>query len=223
MQAWIRSGFGMLSKEEGDANNVEKACNFIVLMSYLILFYFKKSSIRRYVIRKEPLMTREQLDSLIRKDRLTGVFNRRWLLRSLDYECVRSNRYGAPFSFAVLGVENFDTVVEQYGAFTADEVLKKFSSIVDRRIRRTDVLGRFGTKEFGVLFPHTEEWGAWKACGDLADLVTKHCLQDLTPAVSITARSRVASFEKPMNVSQLLSCVGERASAEELRKETFSF
>jgi diguanylate cyclase (GGDEF)-like protein len=180
-------------------------------------------------------MTRARLESLTRRDRLTGVFNRRWLLRSLDYECARSNRYGAPFSFAVLGVENFETsfavlgvenfetVVQQFGKTTADEVLMKFSSVIDRRIRKTDLLGRFGTREFGVLFPYTEEWGAWKACGDLADLVTKHCQQVLTPAVTITARSRVASFEKPMTVSQLLTCVGERASAEELRKETISY
>jgi diguanylate cyclase (GGDEF)-like protein len=166
-------------------------------------------------------MTRARLESLTRRDRLTGVFNRRWLLRSLDYECVRSNRYGAPFSFAVLGVENFDTVVKQYGKTTAEDVLKKFSSVIDKRIRKTDILGRFGAREFGVLFPYTEEWGAWKACGDLSDLVTKHCLQDLTPAVAVTARSRVAGFEKPMTVSQMLTCVGEKASAEELRKETF--
>jgi diguanylate cyclase (GGDEF)-like protein len=118
-------------------------------------------------------------------------------------------------------VENFDTVVKQYGKTTAEDVLKKFSSVIDKRIRKTDILGRFGAREFGVLFPYTEEWGAWKACGDLSDLVTKHCLQDLTPAVAVTARSRVAGFEKPMTVSQMLTCVGEKASAEELRKETF--
>lgn len=89
-------------------------------------------------------------------DALTGVGNRRHFLDLIAYEATRSDRYGQPFSLAIVDIDHFKKVNDSYGHQVGDAVLKHFCAMCQAGLRQSDAMGRLGGEEFGILMPNTE-------------------------------------------------------------------
>ncbi|KAF1852427.1 hypothetical protein Lal_00037158 [Lupinus albus] len=105
------------------------------------------------------LMAKERSDylnmELILKDALTGVWNRRYLNQTGSSELSRHKRHGKPAAVAVIDIDNFKKINDQYGHPRGDEILIKVASACLNVIRDTDTLGRWGGEEFVAIFPGT--------------------------------------------------------------------
>lgn len=88
-------------------------------------------------------------------DQLTGIFNRRKIDETLQYELERAKRYSTPLSLIMLDIDHFKQVNDTYGHGTGDTVLKEFTNILSDNRRNTDVLGRWGGEEFMLILPET--------------------------------------------------------------------
>ncbi len=66
---------------------------------------------------------------------------------------LRARRSGAVISFAKIDIDRFRTVNESYGHLTGDRILRSLSRLLSERLRRTDIVGRYGGEEFGVILP----------------------------------------------------------------------
>jgi diguanylate cyclase (GGDEF)-like protein/PAS domain S-box-containing protein len=95
-----------------------------------------------------------------RHDHLTGAYNRRHFLTSLEMEISRARRYGEKLSMLMLDVDKFKDVNDGYGHLVGDEVLKWLVALVKPLLRQMDVLSRVGGEEFVVLLPETNLEGA---------------------------------------------------------------
>ncbi len=100
------------------------------------------------------------LKSLSRIDRLTGIYNRGHFESCLVEEWKRAKRYEEGLSFFLLDLDFFKKVNDTYGHLAGDEVLRLTARIIVREIRETDIAGRYGGEEFGVILPHTDKQGA---------------------------------------------------------------
>lgn len=86
-------------------------------------------------------------------DALTGALNRHGLMPRLEQELARAERTSRPLSLVLCDLDHFKLVNDQHGHAAGDAVLKHFSKLAGRMIRRHDVFGRWGGEEFLLILP----------------------------------------------------------------------
>ncbi|MFJ3260584.1 diguanylate cyclase [Pseudomonas sp. NPDC086581] len=88
-------------------------------------------------------------------DALTGLPNRAALSERLELEVSRWERYGGDLLLAVLDVDHFKRINDDFGHLAGDKVLKIIANELAKRVRKTDFIARYGGEEFVVLLPAT--------------------------------------------------------------------
>ena len=93
----------------------------------------------------------DELEQLADRDVLTGLLNRRALLRTAEREFAAHG--GGRFCFAWLDIDHFKRVNDRFGHPAGDAVLMEIADVLARNVRRADVIGRMGGEEFAVCMP----------------------------------------------------------------------
>ncbi|MES3024312.1 MAG: GGDEF domain-containing protein [Pseudomonadota bacterium] len=94
------------------------------------------------------------------RDELTGIYNRRELLRVAQQEKMRANRHDTPLSFCLIDVDHFKQVNDNWGHQAGDEVLRAIAGSIAQLMRATDCFGRYGGEEFVMILGDTARPGA---------------------------------------------------------------
>jgi diguanylate cyclase (GGDEF)-like protein len=89
------------------------------------------------------------------RDSLTGLLNHSNLKEQLRREILRAHRTQQPVTFAMIDADHFKRVNDTYGHLAGDRVLMSLSRLLTERLRRTDIIGRYGGEEFGVILINT--------------------------------------------------------------------
>lgn len=108
-----------------------------------------------------------QLRSLMERDRLTGLLNYGSLMENLRREFARSRRTRSPLAYAMIDLDHFKQVNDAHGHPAGDNVLVSLARLLQRRLRRTDILGRYGGEEFALVMPDTDLEHARVICEEL--------------------------------------------------------
>jgi diguanylate cyclase (GGDEF)-like protein len=93
-------------------------------------------------------------------DPLTGIYNRRMLYTLGEPALELARRHNLPISVAMIDVDNFKCVNDQFGHAVGDLVLNSLCGMIRTQIRAADILGRFGGEEFVIILPETSLQGA---------------------------------------------------------------
>lgn len=96
---------------------------------------------------------RQDIEQLIHNDSLTGVFNRRYLLRALDQQVTDGLQAGEPLSFIMIDLDRFKSINDTHGHMAGDCVLKAAALAIARSVDGIGILARYGGEEFCVLLP----------------------------------------------------------------------
>ena len=89
------------------------------------------------------------------RDFLTGLYNRRYLNDVLPPMLALAQRHDEPLALAVIDLDHFKEVNDDYGHAAGDRVLATFGKLLRARMRRSDIACRYGGEEFCVLMPRT--------------------------------------------------------------------
>lgn len=95
------------------------------------------------------------IQALTATDQLTGVANRLHFTMAFEHDINVARRERSPLSVIFFDIDHFKRVNDEYGHLIGDSVLVRLASLVGKRIRRSDVLARWGGEEFIVLLPNT--------------------------------------------------------------------
>jgi diguanylate cyclase (GGDEF)-like protein len=127
-------------------------------------------------LRRELQQTRTRLEEVEKtadQDHLLPLLNRRAFVRELTRHIAASDRYGTPASLIYFDLDGFKAINDTHGHAGGDAVLAHFADILRANIRDTDIVGRLGGDEFGVILSHaTQDQGFGKADSLAAKLKT---------------------------------------------------
>ena len=142
----------------------------------------------------------EKLQQLAHTDEGTGLFNKRRLFERLDMEVARAKRYGEILSCLMVDVDDFKQINDTYGHPAGDEILRQIGALLQRSLRVTDFIARFGGEEFTVLLPRTNSAGAFRAAENLLATFRSEEFSLSTTKIRITVSIGVSScsnFDHP--------------------------
>jgi len=124
----------------------------ISLLGYVVLG--REVGVLRNAYRSKNRQLREamkRIEELAVRDELTGLYNRRFLLSSLDRRQALANREGLPFVLAFVDIDHFKQINDQHGHRIGDEVLEELAGLLSGSVREVDLVARYGGEEFVLL------------------------------------------------------------------------
>ncbi len=107
------------------------------------------------------------------RDGLTGALNHISLKLALERELARTQRGNSLLSFAMLDIDHFKKINDQYGHPVGDRVIKSLARLLDRRLRKGDIIARYGGEEFAVILPETSLKNAQNVIDELRQAFEK--------------------------------------------------
>ena len=110
---------------------------------------------------------REELQEQAIRDPLTNVYNRRFLADAMDREIAQAGRNEKPASVGILDIDFFKQFNDTYGHRCGDFVLQYIAKFLGQRIRRGDVLCRYGGEEFVIFMPNAPLEAAYQRAENL--------------------------------------------------------
>jgi len=103
-------------------------------------------------------------EALADRDSLTPALNRRGFMRELHRSLSVVERYKRPAAVLYIDLDGFKAVNDGYGHAAGDAVLQHVGRLLIEQVRESDVVGRIGGDEFGVILNEvTAEEAARKA------------------------------------------------------------
>ena len=108
-------------------------------------------------------IAKRQSDTLAERDSLTGALTRRAMLKSLK----KALKSDSTSCVALLDVDNFKKINDRYGHLVGDEVLTTLTQTIQKRIRKSDKLCRYGGEEFLIYFSDTDQQSAKRILDEL--------------------------------------------------------
>ncbi|WP_165795412.1 terpene synthase family protein [Deinococcus koreensis] len=138
--------YGVLS---GALSNVRYLLDFYLAGAMILILLYVLATLRHHVSQLQTQVG--EMRRLAHLDPLTGVSNRRQLDLQLSQEVLRSERYGSSWSVILFDLDDFKKINDRHGHAAGDEVLRQTAELMQRELRTTDLLGRWGGEEFLIL------------------------------------------------------------------------
>ncbi|MFK9083319.1 diguanylate cyclase [Pseudomonas neuropathica] len=149
---------------------------------------------------------REHLEEQRQKaliDPLTGLPNRAAWSERLEHEIGQWQQHGNTLMLAMLDLDHFKRINDNYGHLAGDKVLKIIASVLRKRLRGTDFIARFGGEEFVLLMPSTVPANGLKLLETLRAAIEACPFHFRGEPVTITLSIGLAAF-KPGEHSDLV-------------------
>jgi diguanylate cyclase (GGDEF)-like protein len=113
----------------------------------------------------------EQLDHLAHQDSLIDLPNRRGFVRELERLIARVGRYDAHAAMLFVDLDGLKSINDTFGHRAGDHALIEVAGLLERGVRKSDVVARIGGDEFGILLECADEKSAHETAARLVDMI----------------------------------------------------
>ncbi len=125
----------------------------------------------------------KRLEDMAVRDKLTGAYNRQVFEELVDDAISLANKESHPLSLAVIDLDHFKQVNDNYGHPAGDLVLQRVVALCQRHIAQVGTLCRWGGEEFVVLLPHMTQQEAYQRMESIRAEIAMHASQ---PQVTVS-------------------------------------
>ncbi|MBT8407034.1 MAG: diguanylate cyclase [Deltaproteobacteria bacterium] len=136
----------------------------------------------------------KELHELSITDSLTGLYNRKHLMETLENEVARSKRHEHDFAVLVVDIDDFKEYNDTYGHLAGDEVLSRLASVFKKSVRSCDYVARYGGEEFILVLPESGPKDGVQAAERLRKKVVKEKFAGDGKPRKVTVSVGVASY-----------------------------
>jgi two-component system, cell cycle response regulator len=156
----------------------------------------------------------EEIYRLTTIDGLTQVYNKRYFVETLEREIGRAHRYRRDLSLIMFDIDEFKKINDTYGHLAGDHVLKQLAAVIRSRIRREDILSRYGGEEFAIILPEIDNYNAMQFAEKIRNLVEMAAFRFEDADIPVTISIGVASMQQEVHEpSEFIRIVDERLYA----------
>jgi diguanylate cyclase (GGDEF)-like protein len=159
------------------------------------IYFLKNVALQREI--EQRVRAQASAERLAIVDSLTGLFNRRHLFSLAERQLAEALRHQQPLSVVMFDIDHFKKVNDNYGHAAGDKVLSILSSSVERTLRRSDSVGRYGGEEFVVLLPQTDLDSAHTLAERLRTEIAELAIDLDHDRISVTISAGVAGLPAP--------------------------
>ncbi|MXP65709.1 diguanylate cyclase [Roseomonas sp. M0104] len=145
------------------------------------------------------------LRAVMETDSLTGLLNHARFKERLGLEIGRSRRDGTTLSLVLLDLDHFKQINDQHGHLMGDRVIRSLARSLQKRLRRTDVIGRYGGEEFAVLLLGTAPDAARKVIDQIRTRFSALAFDTERSRFSVTFSAGIAGREEGATAEAMIS------------------
>ncbi|WP_457595595.1 oxygen-binding di-iron domain-containing protein [Hydrogenimonas sp.] len=198
--------FFLFSEDEIiEREDVDILKNFRKLFSIMLI-----KEIGYYRMQKE----RSELMQKTITDGLTKLYNRYYLDEIAPKEFNKAKRHGYPLSVVMLDLDNFKEINDRYGHDIGDLVLKDFAKFLQRNLRESDFLFRYGGEEFLILMPFTAKEDVFNVIERIRQsLKEKRGIETLEKPIGYTFSAGIIQYSDEDSIRELIRKSDERLYA----------
>jgi diguanylate cyclase (GGDEF)-like protein len=153
----------------------------------------------------------KSLLALMVRDSLTGLYNHTHTLHKLDIAIQQNKKEKAPLSFAMLDIDHFKKVNDTYGHPIGDKVIKSLALFLKQRLRKTDIIGRYGGEEFAVALPNTSATDAVMIFNEILSKFRNISQSAGDQDFNVTFSCGIASLSSDIDEASVLSELADKA------------
>lgn len=152
------------------------------------------------------VVSREKIAYLATRDPLTKLRNRRELEDNIEREISRVLRHGQPLGLVFVDCDDFKLVNDNYGHDMGDEYLKHVAFLLQKLLRKTDLVFRFAGDEFVALLPNQDKAGAQQIADRIRTFLKERplLLDDVSVPVSVSVGASSTSALSELSSRSLL-------------------
>lgn len=146
-----------------------------------------------------------ELDFAAKTDQLTGIYNRRYILKRIEEELAQFSQGACTFSLALADVDFFKKVNDEYGHEVGDKVLLMVAGMLKSSLRKQDVVARWGGEKFLVLLPETTSEQAQQLLEGVREQIAQTGLWDEGRNIQVTVTLGIAAMQKGETIDAVMN------------------
>ena len=144
-------------------------CLGVIFLEHILENYFKEenrkfldtlSVVVRLAIENAQLYS--SLENMTLRDGMTGLYNSIYFEKEIRNCTDVYDKYGIPFTVAVIDIDDFRKINEIYGHLCGDIIIKDIGKLLESEVRKGDILCRYDGDKYGVIFRNTFDTAAIK-------------------------------------------------------------
>ena len=122
---------------------------------YQIFFAYLLAAVLAYIYEKNQQSHHLRMQEQIDTDFLTGIMNRRCMVKRLELDINQHKTNKNPFCVMLIDLDNFKQINDLLGHDAGDDILIEFADFVKTHLRQADYFARWGGEEFIIMLPST--------------------------------------------------------------------